>query len=99
MIIFLLDLKNLLQLKIVKAIIDKVVADTKVNILKPKHNQSSESKSKSKDKRNNVLEQDVHKQENNVVENAEKQNVKEMKETDEVMNMMEEITENNNGNI
>ena len=85
--------------RIVKAIIDKVVADTKVNILKPKHNQSSESKSKSKDKRNNVVEQDVHKQENNVVENAEKQNVKEMKETDGVMNMMEEITENNNGNI
>lgn len=83
--------------RIVKAIIDKVVADTKVNILKPKHNQSSELKSKSKDKNNNVIEQDMHKQENIVIENVEKQKVKEIKEKDDVMDMMEESTENNTG--
>ncbi len=92
--------------RIVKAIIDKVVADTKVNTLKPKHSQCGKSKANSKsnnkisiDKDNNVVGQDIHKQEDNVVENVNKQDTKEIKENDDVMDMMEESTENNNGNI
>lgn len=78
--------------KMVKSIIDKIISDKKLNSFKQKLDNNEEN---IKNKKSNNTE----KKPNNVYENIEKQNVKEIKENDDVVDMMEENTENNNGNI
>ncbi len=75
---------------IVKSIIDKIISDKRLNSFKQKFYNTEQ-----KIKNDNNIEKGI----NSIVGNTEKQNVAEIKETDEIMDKIEESTENNNGNI